>query len=315
MGVKEQMKKAKRAAEAAAAAAVPAEESEAGTGSGQCPARRPQGKAEEELTGESASCCAASSVQPMEDEADDGTGWSWKEDPPAKKKQHMASTAATRADPPDDDDDDESGDGCPPDELAQVPEQADFHSRMREFDGGIAGGPMMACDRCGLTSRLVSCYAYVEVENERTPAEKWSFAKIYDPKFNEVFAGSRRYQREKKEAEENGTRPPSVLLKQAKLACAKCCQDKMLPDKAFINSKGNPTAHFRAKAQETMKMNVARDKKLMRWGTWGREQYDLVPLDKRVLNQLTTKYTGAEDWVTMILNGRVAVLYACVNPE
>eukprot|EP00971_Amphidinium_carterae_P316264 6286160-Amphidinium_carterae.1 len=109
------------------------------------------------------------------------------------------------------------------------------------------------------------------------------------------------------------TEPPEVAL-----VCYICCEVLLAHkleggEKSFKTADGKPSRFFRNMAEGTKPLAADRDRKMKRWTEWGNDvnKHQRVYVNPETLSRLAAEYAGGEDWVSMMGNGRVSLLYSC----
>eukprot|EP00971_Amphidinium_carterae_P306627 6093413-Amphidinium_carterae.2 len=111
-------------------------------------------------------------------------------------------------------------------------------------------------------------------------------------------------------AQPGRTEPPSVAL-----ICFRCANELLhhhIPDgKSFVTQKGGPSRCFRNFAEATKPIASDRDRKMQRWTEWdtGVNKHMRQHVSSETLTRLSAEFAGGEDWVSMVGNGRVSILY------
>eukprot|EP00971_Amphidinium_carterae_P097646 1932356-Amphidinium_carterae.1 len=101
------------------------------------------------------------------------------------------------------------------------------------------------------------------------------------------------------------------------LICFRCADDLLrhhIPDsKSFVTEKGGPSRCFRNFAEATKSMASNRDRRMQRWTEWdnGVNKHMRQHVSAETLARLSAEFAGGEDWVSMVGNGRVSILYSC----
>eukprot|EP00971_Amphidinium_carterae_P146568 2904987-Amphidinium_carterae.1 len=87
---------------------------------------------------------------------------------------------------------------------------------------------------------------------------------------------------------------------------------KLEPGKTFRTEAGGPSRFFRNMSEKTMALASERDKQLKRWTSWhGVNKTLKMQISPAALARMAAEFVDGEDWVSMVGNGRVSIMYSC----